>query len=157
LETTKLLDSVGWQILAALQNNARISFAELGRAVGMSAPAVAERVRRMEDVGILAGYRAKVAPEVVGLNVAAFIRLRTPNRQYGDLTQLLQTMPEVLECYHLAGPDAFIIKVAAVSTVHLERVIDQLSRFGPTETSIVLSSPFDPKPISAAAADFDPG
>lgn len=151
MESKKLLDDVGWQIVRALQTNARVSLAELGRAIGMSPPAVAERVRRLEEGGIVAGYRAIVPPEAVGLPVVAFIRLQTSSQQYPALTARLQQMPEVLECYHLAGPDAFIIKVAAASTGHLEKVIGQLSQFGPTNTSIVLSAPVEPKAIDPRA------
>lgn len=155
MESKKLLDDVGWQILIALQSDGRISVAELGRAIGMSPPAVAERIRRLEEAGLITGYRATVSAAAVGLPVAAFIRLQTPSQQYPVLTARLRQMPEVLECHHLAGPDSFIIKVAATSPGHLERVIGQLSQFGPTNTSIVLSSPFETRPISRPAVEVD--
>ncbi len=155
MENKKLLDDVGWQILTALQQNARISFVDLGREIGMSAPAVAERVRRMEEIGLITGYRAEVAAGELGLPIMAFIRLQTTSQYYSALTNLLQETPEVLECHHLAGPDAFIIKIAVASIAHLETIIGQLGRFGQTNTSIVLSSLFGPRAITRGAAPVE--
>lgn len=141
LETKKQLDNVSWQILAALQENARLSFAELGRRVGLSLPAVAERVRRMEEAGIITGYRAEVAVDKIGLTVMAFIRVSTSGQQYPAVISLARELPEVMECHHLTGTDSFIMKVAATSILHLEALITRLSTYGQTTTSIVLSSP----------------
>lgn len=141
LESAKLLDEVGRNILRALQTNARLSFAELGRRVGLSLPAVAERVRRMEEAGILAGYRAIVNPAKIGLPVMAFVRISTAGNRYAALIAAVCKQPEVLECHHVTGTDSFIMKVAAASISHLEAVITRLSVYGPTTTSIVLSSP----------------
>lgn len=136
-----LLDEVGWQILAALQENARLSFAELGRLVGLSPPAVAERVHRLEEAGVITGYRAQVSPEGVGLPIMAFIQLQTSSDRYPDLKALVQGLPNVVECHHIAGTDAFMLKVVAESVLHLEEVIDRFGGYGKTTTSIVLSSP----------------
>lgn len=136
-----MLDSTGWQLLAALQQNARLSLAELGRQVGLSAPAVAERLRRMEEAGIITGYRVQINLKEVGLPISAFIRLQIGNRQYPELLQSLETWPEVLECHHLAGADAFMLRVVAESVAHLESIINRLAGYGQTTTSIVLSSP----------------
>jgi Lrp/AsnC family leucine-responsive transcriptional regulator len=141
VENKKLLDNTGCRVLAALQQDARLSFVELGRRVGLSAPAVAERVRRMEEAGIITGYNARVAPGKIGRPVLAFTRLQISRDQYTSLTNVAQKMPEVLECHHLAGADAFLVKIAASSVEHLEQVLDRLSEFGATNTSIVLSSP----------------
>lgn len=140
-DSEKLLDAVGWQLLAALQEDARLSFAELGRRVGLSPPAVAERVRRLEEVGIITGYCAQVNPEKVGLPLMALIGLTTTPQQYPKIIALVRDLPEVLECHHVTGSCSFSIKAIASSIAHLESLIEQLSQFGPTATSIVLSSP----------------
>jgi Lrp/AsnC family leucine-responsive transcriptional regulator len=141
LDSRKLLDEVGWQILTVLQEDARLSFTEIGRRVGLSLPAVTERIRRMEEAGIITGYRVEIDIRKIGLGITAFIRVITPNEKYPALNTLLKSMPEVLESHHLAGADSFIIKVVASSIPHLESLITRLSPYGPTTTSIVLSSP----------------
>lgn len=151
LETKKLLDEVGWQILQALQEDARLSFAELGRRVGLSLPAVAERVRRLEEAGIITGYRAEVNMSKIELPIMVFIRMNTPRNQYPALIALLNALPQVLEGHHLTGSESFIIKVVVASIGDLERLIGQLSAYGQTTTSIVLSSPVVKKVISREA------
>ena len=153
LEPKKSLDNVSWQILTALQKDARLSFAELGRRVGLSLPAVAERVRRMEEAGIITGYSANIAVNKIGLNVMAYSRVSTNSNQYPAIIALAGTLPEVVECHHLTGPDSFIMKVVVSSIPHLEEVITKLSAYGQTATSVVLSSPvtgkvFDKNSIS---------
>ena len=145
LENKKILDNVGWQILTALQEDARLSFAELGRRVGLSLPAVAERVRRMEEAGIITGYSAKIDVTKIGLSIMAFIRVSTSGDQYPTVISLAGKLPEVVECHHLTGTDSFIMKVVVSSIPHLERVITQLSTYGQTATSVVLSSPVTEK------------
>ena len=141
LDTKKLLDEVGQKLLYELQLDARLSFAELGRRVGLSLPAVAERVRRMEEAGIITAYRAEVNPRAMGLPILAFIRLSTVGGQYPAVIALIGDLPEVLECHHLTGTDSFIMKVIASSISHLEQLITRLSTYGQTATSIVLSTP----------------
>jgi Lrp/AsnC family transcriptional regulator, leucine-responsive regulatory protein len=141
LESEKLLDEIGWKILQELQENARLSFAELGRRVGLSIPAVTERVRRMEDAGIITGYHADIDPEKVGLPITAFIRMNIVGDMTPRLTALLKELPEISECHRGTGGDSFIMKVNVASVHHLERLIDRLLPFGTTTTSIVLSSP----------------
>jgi Lrp/AsnC family leucine-responsive transcriptional regulator len=134
------LDKTGWQILEELQQNGRISFAELGRRVGLTLPAVAERVRKMEDAGIIVGFRAEVDPAKIGLPIAAFIRIGVSGDVFARVAQAVANMPEVLECHRGTGADSFTLKVAVESVQHLERVIDKLTPFGTTSTSIVLST-----------------
>lgn len=141
LESEKLLDEIGWKILQELQENARLSFAELGRRVGLSIPAVTERVRRMEDAGIITGYHADIDPEKVGLPITAFIRMNIVGDMTQRLTALLKALPEISECHRGTGGDSFIMKVNVASVHHLERLIDRLLPYGTTTTSIVLSSP----------------
>src|SRR5690348_8816665 len=93
------LDDIGWKLLQALQENARISFRELGQQIGLSAPAVIERIRKMEDEGILLGYYAGIDLTKIGLPITAFIRLSTPRERSGHVGIQLQGMPEILECH----------------------------------------------------------
>ena len=141
MQSDKLLDDIGRQILRALQEDARISFSELGRRVGLSSPAVAERVRRMEEGGIIQGYRALVSYERLGFPITAFIRVSTPASRMHEADLIAEKIPEVLECHHLTGTDCLILKVVVSSVGHLEEVINQMGHYGQTTTSIVLSSP----------------
>ncbi len=137
----KLLDAKGWKLLQELQENARTSFAELGRRVGLSTPAVAERVRNLEAAGIVTGYRAEVDLGRLGLPMLAVIRMSVVGDVLSRITAVAQQMPEVLECHRGTGADSFIMKVAVASVAHLEALIDRLTPYGTTSTSIVLSSP----------------
>lgn len=139
----KLLDSIGWKLLEELQQDARLSFAELGRRVGLSTPAVAERVRKMEDERIIRGYRADVDPARVGLPITAFIRMSVVGDVLSRLASVFRDMPEIVECYRGTGADSFLLKVTVVSVEHLEAVIDHLTPYGTTSTSIVLNSIVD--------------
>jgi Lrp/AsnC family leucine-responsive transcriptional regulator len=137
----KLLDAVGWNILDELQQNARVSFAELGRRVGLSTPAVLERVHKMEECGIILGYHAKLDGAKAGMPITAFIRLSV----LGDLLQrviaIAQKLDEVLECHRVTGTDSFVIKVGVSSVEHLQELFDKFSPYVATTTSIILSSP----------------
>jgi len=141
LQLEKILDAVGRKLLQAVQENARLSFSELGRRVGLSAPAVAERLRKLEELEIITGYHAEVNPVAFGYGVMAVIRLSTSTDKYPRVLELAQRLPEIRECHHVTGNEAFILKVLATSIPHLESLIAQLSMFGATSTSIVLSSP----------------
>jgi Lrp/AsnC family transcriptional regulator, leucine-responsive regulatory protein len=142
LEIEKLLDGTGWQILQALQQNARLSYSELGQRVGLSSPAVAERVRRMEDAGIISGYHAEINVAKIGFPITAVIRMSpSPGERCTRFTASIQEIPEVLECHRVTGSDSLVMKVVASSVEHLEALIDQLSAHGQLTTSIVLSSP----------------
>jgi Lrp/AsnC family transcriptional regulator, leucine-responsive regulatory protein len=137
-----VLDDTGWRILDLLQENARIPFSELGRRVGLSAPAVAERVRRMEDAGLIAGYRAEIALDKLGFPIVALIRVAAPEEKCPRLKALVKSLPEVLACDHVTGSDAYVLRVVARSMKHLESVIEAIARHGGTPaTSVVLSSP----------------
>jgi Lrp/AsnC family leucine-responsive transcriptional regulator len=134
------LDETNWRILEDLQKNGRLSFAELGRRVGLTLPAVAERVRKMEDAGIIAGFRAEIDPARIGLPIAAFIRISVVGDVLARVARTVREMPEVLECHRGTGADSFTMKVAVESVEHLEKLIDKLAPFGATSTSIVLST-----------------
>ncbi|MBE3559776.1 MAG: Lrp/AsnC family transcriptional regulator [Ktedonobacteraceae bacterium] len=154
LENGKLLDETGWRLLQELQQNARLSYSELGQRVGLSAPAVADRIHRLEEAGIITGYRVQLNLSKLGLPVTAIIRLGNIAGQSCNLiAQRVSEIPEVLECSRVTGSDAVIIKVAAASVTHLERVIDQLAAHGPPTTSIVLSKPIQRQVITRALVE----
>lgn len=136
-----MIDAIDWKILKELQTNARISFAELGRRVGLTTPAVIERVRKLEDAGIINGYRAEIDAGKVGLPITAFIRMSITGVDYSHIIEVAEDSPEVLECHRGTGGDSFIMKVAVASVQHLQNLIDKLTPYGITTTSIVLSSP----------------
>ncbi len=135
-----ILDEIGWNILRELQRDARLSFHELGRRVGLSAPAVAERVRKMEDAGIITGYGAKVNPQKVGMPITAVIRMTTMRMPLPQAADLIAAFPELIECHRVTGTDSYILKVIVSSIPHLEQVINRLVHYGEPATSIVLSS-----------------
>ncbi|WP_030809732.1 MULTISPECIES: Lrp/AsnC family transcriptional regulator [unclassified Streptomyces] len=140
-------DATDWRILDVLQRNGRAGYAELARAVNMSASAVTERVRRLEEAGVISGYAAVVDPERIGLPVLAFVRLRYPNGNYKPFHDLLETTPEILEAHHVTGDDCFVIKVAARSMKHLEEVSGRIGALGSVTTSVVYSSPLLRRPV----------
>lgn len=156
LEIEKLLDETGWHLLQELQQNARLSYSELGQRVGLSSPAVTERVRRMEDAGIITGYRAEVDTAKIGLPVTAIIRMGAlAGESCTRLTTFAGNIPEVLECYRVTGGDSLIMKVIVSSIDHLEAVIDRLSAYGHLTTSIVLSTPVKRRIVTREVASLE--
>jgi Lrp/AsnC family transcriptional regulator, leucine-responsive regulatory protein len=141
------LDKVDTAILTALQANGRQSVADLARSVNMSHSAAAERVRRLEESGVVTGYGAVVDPERLGFAIMAFLRLRYPSSVYDPLHELLAATPEVIEAHHVTGDDCFIMKVVATSMAHLERVSGRIGQLGSVTTSVVYSSPLAPRPL----------
>lgn len=142
------LDERDWDLLGLLQRDARASFSDLARELGMSAPAIAERVRRLEDAGVIRGYRADLDLPKLGLPVLAIVRLKYPTSDYGPLDRVLKQRPELLECHHVTGEDCFVIKVACTSMEHLETVTGALGRIGSTTTSVVFSTKLDHREIA---------
>lgn len=142
------LDRTDWRLLAELQKDGRATYAELARVVAMSASAVTERVRRLEEAGVIAGYQASVDPVRVGLQVMAFVRLRYPNGNYRPFHALLDSTPEIIEAHHVTGEDCFVLKVVARSMRHLEEVAGRISGLGAVTTSVVYSSPLPGRAIS---------
>ncbi|MEU9702488.1 Lrp/AsnC family transcriptional regulator [Streptomyces sp. NPDC047981] len=140
-------DATDWRILDALQSQGRASFTELARAVSMSASAVTERVRRLEEAGVITGYAAVVDPERLGLPILAFVRLRYPNGNYKPFHDLIASTPEVLEAHHVTGDDCFVLKVAARSMKHLEEISGKVGALGSVTTSVVYSSPLPRRSI----------
>ncbi|MGZ6390808.1 MAG: Lrp/AsnC family transcriptional regulator [Ktedonobacterales bacterium] len=145
--TDGLLDSTNLRLLAELERDPRLSMSELGRRIGMSAPAVTERVRRMEDTGIIRGYHLDVNPAALGLPIMLYIRVRPDPGQLPKIAELARRIPEVVECHRITGEDCFILKAHIPSMDQLDQVLDRLLLFGTTTTSIVQSSPVLPRPL----------
>jgi Lrp/AsnC family transcriptional regulator, leucine-responsive regulatory protein len=151
-------DQTDMRILEALQQDGRASYAELARTVSMSASAVAERVRRLEDSGVISGYSAVVDPERLGLGVLAFVRLRYPTGNYKPFRDLLASTPEIIEAHHVTGEDCFVLKVVARSMRNLEATTGRIGGLGAVTTSVVYSSPLKSRPVTTAALGAaDPG
>ena len=155
MQTDKLLDNIGRQILKSLQENARISFSELGRRVGLSSPAVAERVHRMEEAGYIKEYRAIVDQEKLGFPITAFIRVTAAAGRMKEADDMARSIPEVIEGHHLTGSDGFILKVVVASMGHLEEIINQMGNYGQTTTSVVLSSPVESRVLTPFFSLYD--
>ncbi|WP_318216203.1 Lrp/AsnC family transcriptional regulator [Streptomyces sp. SCL15-6] len=133
------LDHVDWAIIEQLQREARISLSELGRRVNLSPSATTERVRNLEALGIVTGYRAEIELAKVGYPVLAVVRLKYPGNRHEPLRRLLAERREILECLRTTGDDCYTLKVAATSMEHLETLMDELAGFGSTTTSVVYS------------------
>ncbi len=136
-----MIDEIDWKILKELQENARISYAELGRRIGLTTPAVIERIRKLEDAGIITGYRAEIDTAKVGFPITAFIRMSISGIDYSHIVEVAEQTKEILECHRGTGNDSFIIKTAVSDVEHLQVIIDKLVPYGITTTSVVLSSP----------------
>lgn len=135
------LDPIDYNIVRELAADARLSFAELGRRVGLSPSAVAERVRQLENERIVLGYRAILDERAFGYTVIAFIRLTCDNQHYRPFLKFLPTLDAVQECHHITGGEAFLIKVTLSSIDQLEPLIERLLPYGMPTTSMVLSTP----------------
>jgi Lrp/AsnC family transcriptional regulator, leucine-responsive regulatory protein len=141
LEIQRANDVTNRRILEELQADGRLSLAELGRRVGLSPPAVAERVQRLERDGAITGYHANVDPRALGYTLAVVIRIRPAPRQIAKVAELARDTPEIVECHRITGEDCFFMKATVRDVEHLEEVIDRFVVFGQTTTSIVQSSP----------------
>ncbi len=143
MDSTALLDAFGRNLLKELQDNSRLSIAELARRVGLSATATAERMKQMEEVGIVRSYTVEMDREALGLEVLAFVRMTCDGQHYFRLMEFVQTLEEVRECHHLTGGDAFLLKVTTTSMSALEALIEALLPYGNPVTSVVLSTPVE--------------
>ena len=143
VESSVLLDEIGRNLLLALQDDARLSFAELGRRIGLSPAATAERLRRLEEAGVITGYRVEIDREALGLPVLAIVRMSCDGVKYRPFLKAVKDMETVAECHHVSGGDAFILKVVAGSVEELGKVVAKLLDFGVPTTSIVFSSVVD--------------
>ena len=144
---TALLDQVNLRLLELLQQDPRLTMAELARRVGMSAPAVTDRVQRLEQGGVIAGYRLDVDPKALGLPICAYVRVRPGPRQLEKIAELAVATPQVIECHRITGEDCFLLKVQVAAVDQLETVLDRFLSYGQTTTSIVQSSPVPPRSL----------
>ena len=139
--TAMVLDKKDWQILEALQADARQSLAALGKRIGLSQPAMSERVRKLEEAGVIEGYGARINLRAVGVGLQAIIRIQTDHTGIQPYLKLFASMPEVLEADRVTGADCFVVRCAIAQPEDLERVVDTLAAHGAVTTSLVLSSP----------------
>ncbi|WP_062208073.1 Lrp/AsnC family transcriptional regulator [Streptomyces sp. NBRC 109706] len=150
--TDVFLDETDRRILEALQRDGRASYAELARTVAMSASAVTERVRRLEESGVITGYTAVLDPERLGLPILALVRLRYPTANYKPFHDLVAVTPEIIEAHHVTGEDCFVVKVLATSMRHLEQTMGRIAGLGSVTTSVVYSSPLPHRSLTPADA-----
>ncbi|GAA1597716.1 Lrp/AsnC family transcriptional regulator [Streptomyces globosus] len=143
------LDGIDRAILDLLQADGRLTGAEVGRRVGLSQPAAAARIRRLEKIGAVTGYRAVVAPGAVGLNIHAVVRLRTTHARLAQALALAARTPEVVSTLRVTGEDCLVFDVHCAHAGRLEQIVDSLARHGAVTTSLVLRS-YPPKPLPTA-------
>ena len=141
-------DDVDRRLIGELQSDGRVTLAELGRRVGLSAPAVADRLRRLEQGGVITGYAADVDPRALGYTLSAIMRIRPTARLIPKVAQLARDTPEVVECHRITGEDCFFMKLHVRDVGHLEEVIDSFILYGQTTTSIIQSSPVASRGVS---------
>lgn len=144
------IDTLNWKILKCLQESARLSNAEIGRRVGISSPAVSERIKKMEDAGIITGYLTKVSPFEAGYQLKAIITLRAFMGKLKPFLEKVKTYSEVINCYRITGNENIVMEVVLKNQKHLEDFIDQLISYGETKTQIVLSHVVDNNHINSA-------
>ncbi len=137
------IDAIDRKILQELSSDARLSVAELGRRIKLSPSATTERIRRLESLELIRGYRADINFEALGLSITAFVRLTCDGNRYRPFLKFLPTLDAVRECHHLTGGDAFLLKVMLASVAQLEDLIEKLLPYGSPTTSMVLSTPLD--------------
>jgi Lrp/AsnC family leucine-responsive transcriptional regulator len=140
---SKILDNLNWKILVELQKNARISFKDIGDKVGLSGPAVAERIQKLEENGIIKGYHAKIDLKKIGYSLTAIVNFKFHPGNLDKFLNHLKSLPEVFECNRITGSESMVIKVAIKEPSHLERLVNGFIEFGSPTTSIVLSMPIE--------------
>jgi len=145
-----LLDQVNRRLLRELTAEPRITMSALARRVGMSAPAVSERIQRLERAGVITGYRVDISPAALGLPITAFVRIRPTAGQLPKIAQLARETPEVSECHRISGEDCFLIKMHATTIEDIEKTLDCFLTYGQTISSIVVSTPVPPRCLPIA-------
>jgi len=148
---TNGIDSINAKLIEELQSDARTSVAELGRRVGLSAPAVAERLQRLEADGVIRGYRADVDPRALGYSLSAVMRIKPAPRQLPKVAELARKTPQIVECHRVTGEDCFYMELHVRSIEELEELIDGFLIYGTTTTSIVQSSPVPARGLALEA------
>ncbi|GAA4230158.1 Lrp/AsnC family leucine-responsive transcriptional regulator [Streptosporangium album] len=143
----KGIDALDLRILAELQVDARVSFAELGRRVALSAPAVADRVQRLEEAGVITGYRAEVDPRALGFPVTVMVRIRPAIRELQRISEIAQEVPQIVECYRMTGDDCFYFTMHLRAVDELEPILDLFTPYGHTTTSLIHTAPVPRRPL----------
>jgi len=141
------IDELNWGILECLQENARESFANIGRKIGLTPPAVAERIKKMEDLGILQGYKATVSHTLTGHQLKAIITLKAFMGKLKPFLATVNQFEEVINCYRVTGNENIVMEVILKDQFHLEKFIDKLIQYGETRTHIILSEIVSSAPI----------
>jgi Lrp/AsnC family leucine-responsive transcriptional regulator len=141
------MDATDRRILGELQADGRLTIAELGRRINLSAPAAAERVQRLERAGVITGYHAAVDPKQLGYPLAAIVRIAPSTSQFDRIRELARESPEVVECHRITGEDCFFLKLHLRSIDDLEPLLDRFTPFGRTTTSLIHSSPVAGRPL----------
>ncbi len=149
---TSLLDDVNVRLLQILATDPRLGTSELARRVGMSAPAVRERIGRLERAGIIRGYRLDIDPAAIGLPVAAWVRIRPGPGQLPKIAELAERTPEVTECHRISGDDCFLLKVHVPAVEALEAILDRFLMHGQTTSSFIVATPVAPRPVLPAGS-----
>jgi Lrp/AsnC family leucine-responsive transcriptional regulator len=145
------LDATNLRLLAELQEDARLSLAELGRRVGLSSPAVADRLARLEEDGVIRGYHADIDPRAVGYALTVVIRIRPAPRELRKVADVARERPEIVRCDRVTGEDCYVMLAHIRDVEHLEEVIDRFAIYGQTTSSIVQSSPVPARGVSLRA------
>jgi Lrp/AsnC family leucine-responsive transcriptional regulator len=140
-----LTDVRNVQIVSLLRENPRITVSELARQVGMSAPAIRERIQRLEEGKVISGYRLEIDPRALGYPIGVFVRIRPAPGKLAKIIELAQKMPQVTECHRITGEDCFILRIYLESLDSLDGILDQFLAYGQTTTSLVQSSPVPPR------------
>ncbi|GAB3415589.1 Lrp/AsnC family transcriptional regulator [Flindersiella endophytica] len=143
----KDVDEIDLRILGELQLNARVSVAELSRRVGLSAPAIAERVRRMEESGVITGYHAEISPEAVGFPITLLVRIRPHAHELPRIPKIARDVPEIVECYRMTGDDCYYFTMHLRTVDQLEPILDRFTPYGRTTTSLIQSAPVPRRPL----------
>ena len=141
------MDITDHKIIEILQSDGRVSMKDLGKIVGLTSPAVSERVKRLEESGIIEGYKAIVSPDALGRVIKAFIHISLPSNKYQDFIAEARKDDRIVECHHITGDDCSVLKVIVKDMYELENVIDSIKKIGSTKTSVILSTPIHAKSI----------
>lgn len=141
------MDITDYKIIEILQKDGRISMKDLGKIVGLTSPAVSERVKRLEESGIIQGYKAIVNPDKLGRVIKSFINISLPSENYSSFIEYAKDDNRIVECHHITGEDCLLLKVIVKDMYELEKVIDKIKQVGKTKTSVILSTIIESKSI----------
>ena len=148
-----LLDGRNVKLLRLLRDDPRRSLSEMARRIGMSAPAVRERIQRLEEAGIIRGYRVELDARALGYPISAFVRVRPMPGKLAKIGELAERLPQVVECYRITGEDCFVMRVYLERLEDLDPLLDRFLAFGQTTTSLVQSSPVPPRGLPLPGTD----